>query len=164
MSFQASKLPSFLAFVLVGCAHTAEPARPLPPGPTASMAWVAPPPPVPSVAPAPPRPVSVGDVESGRASWYGKALAGHKTASGERFNPSAMTAAHKTLPLGTWVVVKRTGTNKVVRVRINDRGPFGAPDWIIDLSRAAFEQLGSIREGVIPVDVHVVALPVRSGR
>lgn len=121
---------------------------------------------MPSVAPPPPPPAvaAVGDVESGRATWYGKALAGHKTASGERFDPSKMTAAHKTLPLGTWVDVRRSGTSKVVRVRINDRGPFGEPDRIIDLSRAAFEHLGSIREGVIPVEVHVVAFPVSSHR
>jgi rare lipoprotein A len=111
--------------------------------------------------PPPPAPVAlaVGDVENGLATWYGKLLAGHKTASGERFDPSRLTAAHKTLPLGTWVDVRRAGTNKVVRVRINDRGPFGEADRIIDLSRAAFEHLGKIREGVIPVEVHVVSIP-----
>jgi rare lipoprotein A len=67
-----------------------------------------------------------------------------------------MTAAHKTLPLGTWVDVRRAGTERVVRVRINDRGPFGTPDKIIDLSRAAFERLASLRDGVIAVEVRTV--------
>jgi rare lipoprotein A len=107
----------------------------------------------------PPTPPAVGDVLSGKATWYGKALAGHKTASGERFDPGKLTAAHKTLPIGTWVDVRRSGTNKVVRVRINDRGPFGPPDWIIDLSTAAFERLASRRDGVIAVDVQIVSIP-----
>jgi rare lipoprotein A len=94
--------------------------------------------------------------QSGNATWYGDRLAGHKTASGERFDPNAMTAAHRKLPLGTWVEVRRKGTDRAVRVRINDRGPFGTPDKIIDLSRAAFERLGSLRAGVLPVEVRIV--------
>jgi rare lipoprotein A len=93
------------------------------------------------------------------ATWYGGKLAGHKTASGERFDPSQMTAAHRTLPLGTWVEVTRVDTGKSVRVRINDRGPFGHADRIIDLSRAAADQLDMVRAGVAEVRVRVVDGP-----
>ncbi len=99
------------------------------------------------------------EVQVGYATWYGAALAGHKTASGERFDPSRMTAAHRTLPLGTWVDVRRVDTGQSVRVRINDRGPFGHPERIIDLSRAAAEKLGIVRLGTARVEVRVVAGP-----
>jgi rare lipoprotein A len=83
-------------------------------------------------------------VGSGMASWYGAELAGHRTASGERFNPSELTAAHRTLPLGTKVRVTYHGESVVVR--INDRGPF-AKGRVIDLSRAAAEGIGLRRAG-----------------
>ena len=83
-------------------------------------------------------------VGSGMASWYGAELAGHRTASGERFNPSELTAAHRTLPLGTKVRVTYHGESVVVR--INDRGPF-AKGRVIDLSRAAAEEIGLRRAG-----------------
>jgi rare lipoprotein A len=94
--------------------------------------------------------------QTGLATWYGAVLAGHRTASGERFDPSAMTAAHRTLPLGTWVDVTRPDTGQTVRVRINDRGPFGDSHRIIDLSRAAADALGMTRLGVVPVEVRVI--------
>jgi rare lipoprotein A len=81
---------------------------------------------------------------SGMASWYGAELAGHRTASGDRFNPDELTAAHRTLPLGSRVRVTYQG--KSVVVRINDRGPF-ARGRVIDLSRAAAEQIGLRRAG-----------------
>jgi rare lipoprotein A len=99
------------------------------------------------------------EVQTGYATWYGGALAGHKTASGERFDPSQMTAAHRTLPLGTWVEVKRVDTGQTVRVRINDRGPFGHEDRIIDLSRGAAEKIGLVKRGVGEVEVRVVDGP-----
>jgi len=83
-------------------------------------------------------------VGTGVASWYGAELAGHRTASGERFNPSELTAAHRTLPLGTHVKVTYHGRSVVVR--INDRGPF-AGHRLIDLSRAAAEEIGLRRAG-----------------
>lgn len=79
------------------------------------------------------------EARSGIASYYGSELAGHKTASGSRFNPGAMTAAHRTLPFGTLVRVTHGGRSVVVR--INDRGPF-VGGRVIDLSRAAAQQLG----------------------
>ena len=95
-----------------------------------------------------------GATQKGRASYYADSLAGNKTASGEPYDPNAMTAAHRTLPFGTWVVVRSRG--RQVKVRINDRGPFGGKGRIIDLSRAAAEELGMVKAGVVDVTVDVV--------
>jgi rare lipoprotein A len=97
--------------------------------------------------------------ESGIATWYGAAFAGKKTASGERFDPNAMTAAHKTLPFGTWVEVRRVDTGRSVRVRVNDRGPWGDRAKIVDVSRAAAEILGLIEVGLTRVELRVVRGP-----
>jgi rare lipoprotein A len=67
-----------------------------------------------------------------------------------------MTAAHRTLPFNTWVDVRRVETGQSVRVRITDRGPFGHPERIIDLSRAAARQLGIVKLGTARVEVRVV--------
>jgi rare lipoprotein A len=99
------------------------------------------------------------EVQEGNATWYGAALAGRKTASGERFDPSQLTAAHRTLPFGTWVEVTRVDTGQSVRVRITDRGPFGREDRIIDLSRAAAEVIDLVKKGVARVQVRVVDAP-----
>jgi|HubBroStandDraft_2_1064218.scaffolds.fasta_scaffold64178_2 rare lipoprotein A len=99
------------------------------------------------------------EVQTGFASWYGAALAGHRTASGERFDPEKMTAAHRSLPLGTWVEVLRVDTGRRVRVRINDRGPFGHADRIVDLSHAAARELDMLRAGVARVELRVVGGP-----
>jgi rare lipoprotein A len=92
----------------------------------------------------------------GEASYYSDRLAGHKTASGERYQPSALTAAHRSLPLGTVLRVTRRDGKRSVVVRINDRGPFGSERRILDLSRAAFERLGKLRAGVLEVRAEVV--------
>lgn len=94
-----------------------------------------------------------GNVQSGLATWY---ATGTMTASGERFDKRAMTAAHRTLPFGSVVLVKHRRTGKRVKVRINDRGPFGSKKRIIDVSQAAAEKLGIIDEGVAPVTVEVL--------
>lgn len=99
------------------------------------------------------------EVQVGYATWYGAALAGHRTASGERFDPSKMTAAHRALPFGTWVEVTRIDTGRKVRVRITDRGPFGHEERIIDLSRAAAQVLGTLKTGVVRVELRVVEGP-----
>jgi rare lipoprotein A len=88
-----------------------------------------------------PLPDAKGFRERGLASWYGKDFHGRKTASGERYNMYAMTAAHKTLPLGTYVQVVNLENNRRAKVRINDRGPF-ARGRIIDLSYQAAQKLG----------------------
>lgn len=83
---------------------------------------------------------------NGVASYYGKRFHGRRTANGERFDMHAMTAAHKTLPFGSRVVVTNPSTGKSVTVRINDRGPF-TRGRTIDLSRAAAEEIGIVRRG-----------------
>lgn len=88
--------------------------------------------------------------ECGEASYYANSLAGAATASGEPYSPSALTAAHKTLPLGTRLIVKAAGSGRRVVVTVNDRGPF-IEGRIVDLSRAAAEQIGMIDVGVIDV-------------
>jgi rare lipoprotein A len=96
----------------------------------------------------------------GLASWYGAAFAGRRTSNGERFDPKRFTAAHKTLPFGTWVEVRRIDTGRTVRVRINDRGPNGrAAHRIIDLSQRAAEELDMVRAGVVRVELRVVSGP-----
>lgn len=89
---------------------------------------------------------------SGMASWYGES---QTTASGERFDKHALTAAHRTLPLGTMVRVTNQRNGKSVIVRINDRGPYGH-GRIIDLSEAAARQLDMIDAGVAPVTLQVI--------
>jgi rare lipoprotein A len=104
-------------------------------------------------------PAEPGAVQEGKATWYSDSLAGNRTANGERYDPRELTAAHRTLPFGTRVRVVRVDDGREVTVRINDRGPHGRRDRIIDLSRAAAERLGMIRAGVIDVRIEVVGLP-----
>ena len=92
-------------------------------------------------------------VEAGMASWYGSAFQGRRTASGERFDMNQLTAAHKTLPLGTVVQVRNPLNGKTVDVTINDRGPF-IKGRIIDLSYRAALALGIVQAGKQPVEVH----------
>ncbi len=89
---------------------------------------------------------------TGMASWYGGKFHGRKTASGQRFDMHAFTAAHTTLPMGTQVRVTNLGNGRSVIVTINDRGPF-AHGRIIDLSRAAAKYLGFINQGTARVRV-----------
>jgi rare lipoprotein A len=93
--------------------------------------------------------------QRGSASYYGRAFQNKKTASGERFNLHSMTAAHRTLPFGTKVIVKNIHNGKTVKVRINDRGPF-VKGRIIDLSRAAFTQIASLDKGLAKVEIRIV--------
>ena len=90
--------------------------------------------------------------QRGTASWYGKKFHGRNTSSGEKYDMHAMTAAHKTLPLGTWVQVTNLANGRKVRVRINDRGPF-VRGRIIDLSYAAAKKLGMVGPGTAPVEI-----------
>jgi len=91
----------------------------------------------------------------GYATWYGPE-SGNQTANGERFRADAITAAHTTLPLPTYVEVTALDTGRRIVVRINDRGPFAGGSRIIDLSRGAAEQLGVRAQGVAPVRIRVV--------
>ncbi|MEA3274205.1 MAG: septal ring lytic transglycosylase RlpA family protein [Pseudomonadota bacterium] len=104
--------------------------------------------------------VSPGFTQKGIASYYSDKLHGRKTASGERYDKTAYTAAHRTLPLGTRVRVTNIKTGKSIELRINDRGPF-VKGRIIDLSRRAARDLGMIRKGLGRVRVQVLSLPGR---
>ena len=99
---------------------------------------------------------AVGFVEQGVASWYGPDFHGGRTATGETYDMHAMTGAHPTLPLPTWVRVTNLENGRSVVVRLNDRGPF-ARDRIIDLSRAAAEALDMVRAGTARVEVRSLA-------
>jgi rare lipoprotein A len=102
-------------------------------------------------------PPSAGWTEEGIASWYGgrDGFEGKPTASGEIYDSSLLTAAHRELPLGTVVDVTNLGSGETVRVRINDRGPF-VFGRVIDLSRAAAQKIGLIGPGTGPVRITVV--------
>lgn len=95
--------------------------------------------------------------ESGIASFYGKRWNGRKTANGEIFDSEKYTAAHKTLPFGTFVRVVRKDNGRSVVVRINDRGPF-KPGRIIDLSTAGARRLGMLEEGLTEVELYPATL------
>jgi rare lipoprotein A len=88
--------------------------------------------------------------ETGLASWYGVPYHGRRTASGEIFDRTKLTAAHPSLPLGTDVVVTNLETGRSVKVRVNDRFP-GRPGYIVDVSQAAAQKLGFERAGRAPV-------------
>lgn len=165
--------------VLAGCAR--EPLRPAPPPSPATPAPSTPPaaPGVPSVPGDVPRdepraksgnppfyevggqryvvlPSAVGYVEQGVASWYGPDFHGGRTATGETYDMHAMTGAHPTLPLPTWVRVTNLVNGKSVVVRLNDRGPF-ARGRIIDLSHAAAAALDMVGAGTARVEVQSLA-------
>lgn len=90
--------------------------------------------------------------QRGMASWYGKGFHGRKTANGERFDMRAMTAAHPTLPLDSWVLVRNLRNNKVAVVRINDRGPYHG-NRVLDLSYAAAKRLNFVDHGATQVEI-----------
>lgn len=91
--------------------------------------------------------------DDGRASWYHE---GKRTATGERFNPDGLTAAHRSLPFGTMVRVTNRANGRSVVVRINDRGPAKWTRRSIDVSRGAARALGMIRSGVATVHIQAV--------
>jgi rare lipoprotein A len=96
-----------------------------------------------------------GFTERGTASWYGEDFHGRATASGETYDMEELTAAHRVLPLGTRIRVRRLDIPREVTVRINDRGPF-ARDRIVDLSRAAARRLDMIECGTAPVELEAM--------
>ena len=98
---------------------------------------------------------SSGFVQKGVASWYGPAFHGKATSNGEVYNMNGLTAAHKTLPFGSLVLVTHQESGESVTVRINDRGPF-VGDRIIDLSYGAANELGIIETGTAPVSLRVI--------
>ncbi len=99
-----------------------------------------------------------GTVERGIASWYGYPYHGRRAANGEIYDMESLTAAHRTLPFGSWVEVENLNNGRTVQVRITDRGPF-VEGRIIDLSHAAAKQIEMIGPGVVPVRLTVIEPP-----
>lgn len=110
-----------------------------------------------------PAPEQAVFTQSGLASWYGRNHHGKTTASGEPFDMEALTAAHRNLPFGTVVRVTSAATNRTIKVRINDRGPYIA-GRVIDLSARAARDLGIAKMGVGPVRVDQFASDQPGGR
>jgi rare lipoprotein A len=106
---------------------------------------------------------SSGYVERGVASWYGRDFHGLATSSGEAYDMHALTAAHTTLPLPTWVEVTNLANGKRIVVKVNDRGPF-VDNRLIDLSYAAATALDMVRTGTARVEVRAIAPPVEELR
>jgi len=121
----------------------------MPSAPAIGSSGIAPPV---AAIPVPPAPHKSGAVHIGDASWYGPGFAGKPTASGDLFDETKMTAAHRTLPLRTKAKVTSIENGTSVEVEINDRGPFSA-GRIIDLSQAAARALGITDRGVVKVRV-----------
>lgn len=94
-------------------------------------------------------------IQTGKASYYSDKLQGRKTSSGEAYNKTLYTGAHRTLPFGTLVRVTNIANDKSVIVKINDRGPY-SHERIIDVSKAAAIELGLIQSGIIRVQIEVV--------
>jgi len=101
---------------------------------------------------------TTGQRQIGMASWYGKDFHGRPTSSGEIYDMNRLTAAHKTLPLGTEIRVEHLKNGRSVRVKVNDRGPF-VGDRILDLSYAAAKELHAVEEGVFQVEIEIIKTP-----
>lgn len=99
-----------------------------------------------------------GWTQNGASSYYAKRFNGRKTASGERYQHYAMTAAHRYLPFGTKVQVTDRATGKSIVVKINDRGPFHG-NRILDLSGGAANKLGIVKQGVCDIELKVLSIP-----
>lgn len=108
-------------------------------------------------APAPAALAPAG-ADKGRLAWYGRNFAGRRTASGEAYNPDAMTMAHKTLPFGTVVEVTNLANGRKAKLRVNDRGPTQA-DRVGDVSLAAARALRMTKAGVVEASIVVVSEP-----
>jgi len=98
---------------------------------------------------------ALGYVDTGTASWYGKKFHGHKTSNGEIYDMYGMTAAHKSLPIPTYLRVTNLANNRQVIVRVNDRGPFHG-NRLIDLSYAAASKLDMLRQGTARVRIEAI--------
>ncbi len=162
MSFRflaASSTAIILALTPLAQAQTAAPAAaPAAPATVATPAPAAPAAAATSAAPATAKASATsGDVSEGKVAHYGRKFNGRKTASGERFNASAMTMAHKTLPFGTLVKVTNLANKRSVVVRVNDRGP-STPDRVGDLSTAAGQKIRMVRSGVVDAKLEVVGM------
>jgi rare lipoprotein A len=151
VAVRALVVTAMLTALLGGCAQPAvapeTPAAPPPP--------VTPAPVVPAQPAGPETETRAPAVERGRVSLYGQEFAGRTTASGERFDPEALTMAHRTLPFGTRVRVTNLENQRSVDVVVNDRGPAVA-GRIADLSLAAARRLGMVAQGVIEAMLQII--------
>ena len=145
MTFWRVALLGMSCIVATGCASVSR-------GPSGAAARVPAPPT--AAPPAPARPSAAG-VQTGKASWYGDAHQGKKTANGELYDMHTLTAAHRTLPFGTRLRVTNVDNGRSVVVRVNDRGPF-ASGRLIDVSRAAALDLGVLGAGLFTVRVEIL--------
>ena len=105
------------------------------------------------------KPIPARKFQVGKASWYGRAFQHHKTASGEPYDMHDFTAAHRTLPIGSWVKVTNLKNDKSVMVRINDRGPV-PKNRILDLSYGAAMILGMDGDGIAKVRLDLIETPI----
>ena len=150
MTFQRMSLAVVAATALC-CAHALAQSTVAPAAAPAAQPAAAP-----AASPAPAAPAA--GTEQGKLAWYGSKFAGRKTASGQPYDPNALTMAHRTLPFGTRVKVTNLANKRSVELVVNDRGPTQA-DRIGDVSLAAAKRLGMVRAGVIDAEVTVVAAP-----
>jgi rare lipoprotein A len=148
--------------MLFGCAQLERAPEPAPP--TAAPPEPAAPTPAPTVPPSLASPSSgdtaISTQQLGRISMYGNAFAGRKTASGEPFDPAALTMAHRSLPFGTRVRVTNLENQRSVEVVVNDRGPF-VSGRIADLSEAAARRIGMIADGVVEALLDILQIGKR---
>jgi len=151
MTFQRMSLAVVAATALC-CAHALAQSTGAPAAAPAAQPAAA----APAASPAPAAPAA--GTEQGKLAWYSSKFAGRKTASGQPYDPNALTMAHKTLPFGTRVKVTNLANKRSVELIVNDRGPTQA-DRIGDVSLAAAKRLGMVRAGVINAEVTVVAAP-----
>ena len=154
LSYLVAALACAMLFACAQVERAPEPAQPAPvePAPAAPAPTVPPPAAPPSSGDA-----AAGTQQRGRISLYGNEFAGKKTASGEPFDPEALTMAHRTLPFGTRVRVTNLENERGVEVVVNDRGPFVA-GRIADLSLAAARRLGMIADGVVDAMLDILQL------
>ena len=159
MKLHAAFITVLVGLAVTGCATTQRETTPreaaIPPAPPPSRPTPPPRTESPRRTEPAPKPPAGSATQEGKASWYGNAHHGKKTASGETYDMNALTAAHRTLPLGTRVQVTNTENGRSVVVRINDRGPF-RDSRIIDLSRAAAREIGVTGAGLFNVRLDVV--------
>jgi rare lipoprotein A len=151
-----ASFPSFLIATLVAASTAAIAQNPVP-APVAAPVAVSNAAPAAAKTAAPVAVKSPGEHQlEGVAAYYSNKFNGRKTASGQRFNNGAMTAAHNTLPFGTRVKITNVKNNRSVVVRINDRGPT-TPGRVFDLTRAAASRIGYVRSGLTDVRAEIVS-------
>jgi rare lipoprotein A len=153
-----------IGLALACAAHGMTMAQGTTPGAASAAApVVAPAPAAAPATPATPAAAQGADALEGKVAHYGRKFAGRRTASGERFNPGALTMAHNTLPFGTQVRVTNLANKRSVVARVNDRGPT-TPGRIADLSTAAASRIGMLRAGIVEARLEVVSPPAAKAK